>query len=47
MKNSPWTCQLYVAYILVNVPKDIVLVYYIDDLLLTHPDLAYLQRIVK
>lgn len=43
MKNSHCICQLYVTQGLISVPKDIILVHYMD----VHPNSVYLQRTVK
>lgn len=45
MKNSFSIYQLYVAQTLINVPNDIFLVPYIDDLLI-HFNKKYLQKVV-
>lgn len=39
--------QLCVAQTLVSVPKDVVLVYYMGDSLLTHSDTVYLQKLLN
>lgn len=45
MKNSFCICQLYVAQTLINVPKGIFLVPYIDDLLTPLNKKKYLQKV--
>lgn len=47
MKNSPTICQLYISQALINVPRDVLLIQYTDDLLLAHPDAAFLQKTAK
>ena len=43
MKNSLHTCQHYVAEALRAVPKDIVSVHYMDDIMRAPPDSSLLQ----
>lgn len=47
IKKSSTMSQPYVVQVLINVPKEINLIQYVDDLLLVHPDLAYLEQHVK
>lgn len=44
IKNSSSICQFYVAQTLINVPKGIFLVPYMDDLL-AHLNKKYLQKV--
>lgn len=44
MKNSLTICQLHVSQVLENIPKDILLIHDMNDLLLAHSDAVYLQR---
>lgn len=44
MKNIPKIFRLYVSQTLVKIPKDDLLIHYMEDLLLAHPDATYLQR---
>ena len=44
-KNSLSMYQVYVAQALIKVPKDVILVHYMDDLL-AHPDKKYSQNAV-
>ena len=43
MKNSPTIYQRYVAEALRAVPKDIVTVHYMDNIMLAQPDSSLLQ----
>lgn len=43
MMDSLKICQLHVSQSLVNVPNDVLLIHYMDDLLPAHPDAVYLQ----
>lgn len=44
IKNSSSICQLYIAQTLINVPKGVFLVPYMDDLL-SHLNKKYLQKV--
>lgn len=44
MKNSFTICQLHVSQVLENIPNDVLLIHYMNDLFLAHPDAVYLQR---
>ena len=45
MKNSLIICQLYVAKAIQEVPKDVLVVHYMDDIILAHPSLTNLERV--
>lgn len=47
IKNNLTICQLYVSQSLVNIPKDVLLIHYMDELLLAYLDTVYLQRTAK
>ena len=46
-KISPQYDSYIFSQALVNILKDILLIHYMDDLLLAHSDVVYLQRTVK
>jgi len=44
MKNSLTIYQLYVVEVIQGVPKDVLIVHYMDDIMITHPSLPNLKR---
>lgn len=45
MKSSPIIFQLYVALALHNIAKEVFLIHYVDDILITHPDARHSQAL--
>lgn len=45
MKSSPAVCQHYVSQAFQNVPNDVLLVNYMGNILLAHPDAQYVKRV--
>jgi hypothetical protein len=43
MKNSPTICQPYVSEALRAAPKDILIIHYMDNIMLAHPDSSLSQ----